>query len=327
MSGSNLSGATAVAFGGTAAASFTVLSSTSISAISPMHAPGVVDVTVATPDGTSNRTASDQFTFTSGTPAPTVTSVSPNSGPISGGTGVTVTGTNFVSGTAISFGGTTATGVTFGSSTYLTCVTPAHAAEAVDVRVTNPDQQSAILGGGFTYVGTGCALACSASVPTTGLAGTSVPFQGYATPTACTGQPSYLWTFGDGSTSAEQDSSHAYAVPGNFSWSLTATLQQAICNTYGSISVAPAVPPPQVGAVVAVSNPFRLKIFGYNFHPGCTVKIDGSPVPSTKYKRGSLAVAKSSAALKAIVPVGVQVQVTVTNNDDGGVSAPFPYTR
>ena len=46
----------------------------------------------------------------------------------------------------------------------------------------------------------------------------------------------------------------------------------------------------------------------------------------TQYMSGILVKAKG-AGLKAMVPKGVTVQVTVVNNDDGGVSVSFPYTR
>jgi hypothetical protein len=85
------------------------------------------------------------------TPAPTVTSVAPNSGPDTGGTSVTITGTNFVSGATVTFGGTAATGVTFVNATTITATTPVHAAGAVDVVVTNPDTQSGTLTNGYTY--------------------------------------------------------------------------------------------------------------------------------------------------------------------------------
>jgi hypothetical protein len=64
---------------------------------------------------------------------------------------VTLTGTNFVAGTTVTFGGSAATGVTVGSSSSLTATTPAHAAGAVTVVVTNPDGQSGILTNGYTY--------------------------------------------------------------------------------------------------------------------------------------------------------------------------------
>ena len=70
--------------------------------------------------------------------APTITSVSPASGPATGGTQITINGTNFVSGATVRVGGTLATGVTLVSSTQLRATTPAGRAGAQDVQVTNP---------------------------------------------------------------------------------------------------------------------------------------------------------------------------------------------
>ena len=49
--------------------------------------------------------------------APTVSSVSPNNGPVAGGTAVTITGTNFAAGATVTFGGTAATNVVVVNST------------------------------------------------------------------------------------------------------------------------------------------------------------------------------------------------------------------
>jgi uncharacterized protein (TIGR03437 family) len=54
LTGTNLTGATAVSFGGTPATSFSVDSDTQITAITPADAAGAILVTVATPGGTSN---------------------------------------------------------------------------------------------------------------------------------------------------------------------------------------------------------------------------------------------------------------------------------
>jgi Chitobiase/beta-hexosaminidase C-terminal domain/IPT/TIG domain len=62
VTGTNFTGATAVNFGATPAASFTVNSATSITAVSPAGT-GTVDVTVVTPNGTSATVAADQFTY------------------------------------------------------------------------------------------------------------------------------------------------------------------------------------------------------------------------------------------------------------------------
>lgn len=87
-----------------------------------------------------------------GAPAPTVTSVVPNSGTTLGGSTVTVSGTNFVATPTFTFGGTSAQSVVFVNSTTLTVVTPAHAAGAVTGQATNPDAQNGSLGSAYTFV-------------------------------------------------------------------------------------------------------------------------------------------------------------------------------
>lgn len=83
---------------------------------------------------------------TGNSPAPSITSVSPSSGPVAGGTVVTISGANFASGTKVNFGSTAASSVTFVSSTSLQATTPpVGAAGNVNVTVTNPDGQSATL--------------------------------------------------------------------------------------------------------------------------------------------------------------------------------------
>ena len=75
--------------------------------------------------------------------APTVTTVSPNQGPTTGGTIVTITGTNFIGTTAVKFGANNATTFTVDSATQITATSPAGAAGTVDVRVTTPAGTSA----------------------------------------------------------------------------------------------------------------------------------------------------------------------------------------
>lgn len=75
--------------------------------------------------------------------APTITSVNPSSGPVSGGNSVTITGTNLTGTTGVTFGGTPATSFTFISATSITATSPSHAAGPVDVVVTTPGGSSA----------------------------------------------------------------------------------------------------------------------------------------------------------------------------------------
>jgi hypothetical protein len=85
-------------------------------------------------------------------PAPGITGLSPNSGPVAGGTSVVITGQGFVAGTTVKFGGVPATSTLINSSTTITAVTAAHSAGAVDVVVTNPDGQTTNVVGGYVYV-------------------------------------------------------------------------------------------------------------------------------------------------------------------------------
>ena len=86
-------------------------------------------------------------------PLPTVTTVSPSSGPGAGGTTVTITGTNFDGTTAVSFGSTPAASFNVVSDTTITAVAPAGAG-TVDVTVRNPGQSSATSADRFTYTST-----------------------------------------------------------------------------------------------------------------------------------------------------------------------------
>jgi hypothetical protein len=127
-----LAGAT-VDFGTTPASSVTVDSPTQITAVSPAHASGPVDVSVTTPLGTSASSPGDVFVYGS----PTVTGLAPATGSTSGSTTVTITGTNFTRDATVAFGSVRAS-VAFVSNTSLTAVSPAEAAGVVDVTVTTP---------------------------------------------------------------------------------------------------------------------------------------------------------------------------------------------
>jgi hypothetical protein len=132
ITGTNFGGASSVSFGATPATSFTVNSSTSISAVSPPAAAGPVEIVLTTPNGTSAATKGDIFKYE----APTITSLSPNAGPASGGTLVVATGTGFAPGTnttKFKFATVFATSVTCESTTTCTLVTPARKATTLDV--------------------------------------------------------------------------------------------------------------------------------------------------------------------------------------------------
>jgi hypothetical protein len=151
ITGTGFQTGAAVTFGGVAGTGVNVLSATQIQAVTPAHATGAVDVRVTNPDS-QGATLAGGFAY--GTPPPAIIRISPSGGTTAGGTLVTITGTGFqpgVPGTRVTFGGVAGTGVNVLSATQIQAVTPAHATAAVDVRVTNPDSQSATRTGGFTY--------------------------------------------------------------------------------------------------------------------------------------------------------------------------------
>ena len=142
-----VSGAT-VTVGGSACTSVTFISSSSLSCTTPAGSAGAANVVVTNPDSQTG-TGVGAFTFVA---APTVSSVSPSSGPAVGGTSITVSGTGFVSGATVTVGGSACSSVAFSSATSLTCTTPAGSAGAANVVVTNPDSQTGTGVGAFTFV-------------------------------------------------------------------------------------------------------------------------------------------------------------------------------
>ena len=149
-----------VSFGSVQSTAVTVSSNTQIQAMSPAENAGTVAITVTNSSAQSSSLPS-AFTYTSG---PAVTSISPNSGPVTGGSTVTILGSGFQSGATVTFGGIAATSVTIVSSTQIQAVTPVSPAGTVSIAVTNTNSQSGTLASAFTYFHTvGLAWADSSS--------------------------------------------------------------------------------------------------------------------------------------------------------------------
>ena len=86
--------------------SFTEVSSSEITAVSPPGVAGVVDVRVQVPGALESAPSSgSEFTYEAApVEAPVVSEVLPLSGPVAGGTEVTIRGANLTGATAVSFG-------------------------------------------------------------------------------------------------------------------------------------------------------------------------------------------------------------------------------
>ncbi len=143
ITGTGLSTATSVSFGANTAVP-TVVSDSVLTVVVPAGAAGSVGVSVTTAGGSNNGLS---YTYID---APTVTSVTPASGPTSGGTAVTLTGTDLATTDSVTFGGTPAPFAII-SSTTVAAVTPPGTAGAVDVVLSNPAGDATVTAG-FTYV-------------------------------------------------------------------------------------------------------------------------------------------------------------------------------
>ena len=132
IAGSGFKEVTSVKFGSSDAESFDVESETEITAVSP---PGkeTAEVSVEAQGGVSASTFAAIFDY-----AATVTRVTPDRGPPSGGAQVTITGTNFTGSPDVYFGASASTNVKRVSSTEIVAVAPPFRGggdDAVDVLV------------------------------------------------------------------------------------------------------------------------------------------------------------------------------------------------
>ncbi|MBT0768317.1 IPT/TIG domain-containing protein [Kineosporia sp. J2-2] len=152
LTGTNLTGTTAVSFGGTPAAGFTVNSATQITATTPAGSAGPAAVAVTTPGGSFTTTGANRFTYTA---APVITSLSPSSVPAAGGLAMTISGSNFTGMTSVRIDGQSVVGVLVNDSTITVALIPAHAVGPADVTVTttNGGTSAATSAAVLTYVG------------------------------------------------------------------------------------------------------------------------------------------------------------------------------
>jgi len=142
-----LSGGTAT-LGGESCTNLSLLSSTAATCTLPAHAAGSVSLIWTNPDGQS-ATLENAYTYQ---PAPTITSLSPTSGSLAGGTFLALTGTGFITGATATVDGTPCSATDVISSTQVICTTPSHVAATVDIVITNSDSQVGSLTSSFTYI-------------------------------------------------------------------------------------------------------------------------------------------------------------------------------
>jgi hypothetical protein len=284
ITGTGFTGATNVLFG-SKNAEFAVINDTQIRVYYFPGGSGIVDVTVTTPNGTSN---SVQFTY-----IPTVRGIDPNIGPVAGGTPVTITGSGFGSstnGVSVSFGGTLATSTSV-SDTQITAVSPAGTG-IVDVTVTTPNGTSNAVQ--FTYIPT-----------VTGIDPNSGPAAGgdiimYITGIGFTGAKNVLFGSKNAKFEVISDTQiRVYYFPGG-----SGTVDVTVTTPNGTSATSPAdvftyIPPPIVKGINPNSGPAA---------GGTTVYITGSGFGSS-----TNGVSVSFGGTPATITSVSDTQITVTS--------------
>ncbi len=147
-------GTNTVTFGGVAATGVVVVSDTTLQCLTPAGTAGAsVDVRVSNVNGSALRAAA--FTYLAA--GPTLSAISPASGPAAGGGTVTLTGSGFQASGAgtntVTFGGAAASNVSVLSDTSLTCTVPAGTGGSSATVVLGNANGSASLVAGYRYHG------------------------------------------------------------------------------------------------------------------------------------------------------------------------------
>jgi hypothetical protein len=150
--------------------SVTYNSTTRMTCLTPSGTAGFARVVVTNPSSLpSEVTNGFEYFDTPPPPGITVTGITPNRGPSSGGTAVTIGGSGFTSGALVNLGSSACNTVVVVSSSSITCVTAQLAnAQTVDVVVRNSNGDEAAFSGGFTYFNPSAPVISSVT-PNTGI--------------------------------------------------------------------------------------------------------------------------------------------------------------
>jgi hypothetical protein len=146
ITGSNFMQGVIVVIGGERVQRLDFFSPTELRLRTPPGTVGKKDVRVINPDG-QEAMLKEGFTYN---PAPTIASVTPNAGPLEGGTDIIITGTGFLGQADVLIGGAEAS-ASVSSPAKIKAETPPSTAGLKDVVVQNPDGQEARLEDGFIY--------------------------------------------------------------------------------------------------------------------------------------------------------------------------------
>jgi hypothetical protein len=258
--------------------------------------------------------------------APSVTSLTPNSGDPAGGTQVTINGSGFASGAAVTFDGLSATSVLVINAVHLTCVTPPHAAGAVNVTVTNPDTQTGTLANGFTY---GVPVVVTSISPADGTTngGTLLTINGVNFATGATVTIGGTQATGVTFISTAQLSCISPAHAGAGAFDVVVTDSGTNSSTLPSGFTYDLAPPPSIDNITpnhgSSNGGTAVAINGSHFAKGATVTFGSSPTTGVTFNSSEQLLCTTPASV-----IGAQfANITVTNPDSQSftLSGGFSY--
>jgi IPT/TIG domain len=305
--GGFVNGGTSVFFGGVASPSVSFVSTDELFALTPAEAPGHTGVTPDTANGFG-------FDFTLGFDFhPSVTGVSPSSGPTSGGNSVNITGSGLTGATNVNFGGIGAS-FSVNNDGSITATAPAGAVGTVDVTVTTSGETSATsFADLYTYVVRPAVFGVSPNAgPSTGGTTVSISGSGFSTASQVTfgGVAAGFFINNDASITA---TAPAHAA-GTFDVTVTSPGGTSATSavdlyTYDArptvTSVSPTAGPTTGGNTVTIN--------GTNFLSSASVSFGGTGSASITFV--------SATRLKAVAPPHAAGMVDVTVTTPGGTSA------
>ncbi len=305
-----------VSVGGASCTGVNVVNSSQVTCTTPIHVAGVVDVTITNVD-TQSSTLAASYTYE---PGPTLTSVAPVAGPVIGGTAITLTGTNFMAGATVLVGGAACGSINILSSTSITCLTPAHSAGAVNVTVTNLDNQFATLTNVFTYqAGPVVSSVTPAFGPLAGGTGVSITGTGFLAGAAVTFGGVNCTSINVISLTQIQCTTPPHAAGAvNVIVTNTDTQTSTLVNGYlyegGPVltSLSPTAGP--------LGGANLLTLTGSGFISGATVNVAANPCASVNV------VNATTITCNAPAHAAGTVSVTVTNPDAQASTLPGSYT-
>lgn len=316
INGANFTPDTLVYFGVSLGTEVAFVSDAVMTARTPPHAAGPVPVELKYPGGARDALP-NAFRYHL---VPSVGSVTPLSGPVTGGTPITIDGANFVSGATVALDGAAATGVAFVSATRLTALTPAHTAGPVNVAVTNPDGSAGSLPAAFTYGSGPALLGISPSLGSTS-GGTVVTLSGTNFVTGATvtfgGAPALTSAVSDDRTISATTPTHAEGM-----------VDVAVVNPDGQSAMLPGAfayrLPPSLSGINPTSGPSSggtpVTLNGTNLAPNATVTFGGAPASNLTWV--------SASAMTMVTPAhsGGGVSIVVTNPDGQSATLPNQFT-